>query len=224
LLRVELHTHSIASDGALEPKEILSVAAARGCTGVAITDHDTFRGAKMALESADIRGTIVIPGIEVRSVWGDILVLCDSIPDVIPPRDPWELREWAEGYSCLVIPTHPLHPVRSSVGERRLREGASLWDAVEVWNPRGPPWSNWRAERVAAELGLPGVSGSDAHVSREVCSAPILIDGDVSGAEDVLDVIRRGIVRYTRPYMGLSAAAEALWWAVRRRLHGLHGR
>jgi predicted metal-dependent phosphoesterase TrpH len=42
--RVDLHSHSTASDGALSPGQLVRAAAAAGLTGLALTDHDTVDG------------------------------------------------------------------------------------------------------------------------------------------------------------------------------------
>lgn len=42
--RIDLHTHSTASDGTDTPEELLRVATAAGLDAVALTDHDTTRG------------------------------------------------------------------------------------------------------------------------------------------------------------------------------------
>ena len=43
-MRIDLHTHSTASDGTLSPPEVVSSAAAAGLDVVALTDHDTTAG------------------------------------------------------------------------------------------------------------------------------------------------------------------------------------
>ena len=44
----DLHSHSTASDGALKPEELVSRAAARGLTHLALTDHDNASGVAQA--------------------------------------------------------------------------------------------------------------------------------------------------------------------------------
>jgi predicted metal-dependent phosphoesterase TrpH len=61
----DLHLHSNASDGALEPAELLAHASACGVGAAAITDHDTL-AAYDGLETGPVR---VIPGIEFSTNW-----------------------------------------------------------------------------------------------------------------------------------------------------------
>lgn len=61
---VDLHTHSTASDGALEPDELVARAADRGVRVLALTDHDTMAGVARAQAAADVHGVRLIPGVE----------------------------------------------------------------------------------------------------------------------------------------------------------------
>jgi len=51
--RIELHAHTHFSDGALSPAELVSLAAERGITALAITDHDSVDGVPPAMAAAD---------------------------------------------------------------------------------------------------------------------------------------------------------------------------
>ncbi len=65
---VDLHLHTLASDGRLTPTELVSLAAGQGLKTVAVTDHDTTDGLEEAFDAArefpDLR---VIPGIELSA-------------------------------------------------------------------------------------------------------------------------------------------------------------
>lgn len=62
---IDLHTHSIASDGSMSPAEIVRHAKEKGLAAIALTDHDTVDGVKDALEEGERIGIEVIPGIEI---------------------------------------------------------------------------------------------------------------------------------------------------------------
>ncbi|HEY5584081.1 MAG TPA: PHP domain-containing protein [Ruminiclostridium sp.] len=62
---IDLHTHSIASDGSMSPAEIVRNAKGKGLAAIALTDHDTVDGVKEALEEGERIGIEVIPGIEI---------------------------------------------------------------------------------------------------------------------------------------------------------------
>lgn len=62
-MRIDLHTHSTASDGTDTPAELVRKAAAAGLDVVALTDHDTTRGHAEAL-SALPAGLTLVTGAE----------------------------------------------------------------------------------------------------------------------------------------------------------------
>ena len=226
-LLFETHAHTTASDGYLTPLELVRLARHRGCSAVAVTDHDTLEGGLMAYKASTRLGlgVIVVPGVEVRTSWGDVLALCREPPSREPPVDvhPALLRDWADAENCILVAAHPYATWRHGMGGRRLVEGAAegLWDAVEAWNQRTPPPLNALAARAAVKLGLPLTSGSDAHVPRELCGSPMRIGADSLDPlrpDDLVDAI---VKRYAKPSTGLpgpAAIAQAAAWAVMRRL------
>jgi len=54
--RIDLHTHSTASDGTLTPTELMRAAKAAGLSAIALTDHDTFEGLPEARAEAERQG------------------------------------------------------------------------------------------------------------------------------------------------------------------------
>ena len=66
---VDYHTHSLASDGALSPPELLSRARASGVTKFAITDHDTTAGYLSVKDSDDAKAVGLISGVELSCKW-----------------------------------------------------------------------------------------------------------------------------------------------------------
>lgn len=68
-LRVDLHSHSTASDGALSPAELVRRAAAQGVGLLALTDHDTVAGLDEAGAEADRQGLRLVPGVELSVAW-----------------------------------------------------------------------------------------------------------------------------------------------------------
>lgn len=69
--RIDLHTHSTASDGSCTPTEVMEAAVNAGLAAVALTDHDTMQGVPEAMEAAEKLDIECIPGIELSAVYGD---------------------------------------------------------------------------------------------------------------------------------------------------------
>lgn len=65
--RIDLHTHTTASDGTLHPRELVALAAGKGLAAVAITDHDTTEGVPEALAASKEFAIRVIPGVEINT-------------------------------------------------------------------------------------------------------------------------------------------------------------
>lgn len=67
-MRIDLHTHSTASDGTLTPAELVRAAAAAGLDVVALTDHDTTAGWAPATAALP-EGLTLVPGAELSCRW-----------------------------------------------------------------------------------------------------------------------------------------------------------
>jgi hypothetical protein len=65
--RVDLHTHTNVSDGALAPEVLVERAAAVGLHHLAITDHDAVDALPAAVQRARLKGLDLIPGIELST-------------------------------------------------------------------------------------------------------------------------------------------------------------
>jgi hypothetical protein len=61
---VDLHVHSIYSDGTLSPVELVKMAAERSLAAIAIADHDSVDGIDEALEAGARLGVEVVPAVE----------------------------------------------------------------------------------------------------------------------------------------------------------------
>lgn len=94
---IDLHTHSLRSDGALSPADLVKRAAARGVKIQALSDHDTLAGVAEATATGSALGVRIIPATELNteSEWGDAHVLgyfIDPADSALEERLRW-LRE-----------------------------------------------------------------------------------------------------------------------------------
>ena len=67
---IDLHLHTTASDGLLQPSELVSRAAAFGLRTISVTDHDTCAGLTEADDVARRLGLRLISGVEITAVEG----------------------------------------------------------------------------------------------------------------------------------------------------------
>lgn len=69
---VDLHVHSTASDGTLNPEDVVKLAAKAGLAAIALTDHDTIAGVACAVNAGLKWDVEVIPGVEVSSAYESV--------------------------------------------------------------------------------------------------------------------------------------------------------
>jgi len=191
MLACDLHVHSnFSKDGESSIEEILKCAEEAGLDAIAITDHDSVDGVKRALACSTT--VLVIPGIEVSTKQGHLLVL--GVTDLIPAGlDVIVTVEIARRMGALAILPHPYHMWRHGVA-RRKKAGMDIVDAVEVFNSRYIVGSaNTKAARIAKRLGKPCVGGSDAHNARFVGFGRTFVDAE-KNVPAILDAIRAGKV------------------------------
>lgn len=61
---IDLHTHTIFSDGTLTPEALLEEAHWKGLSALAVTDHDHIGALPRAMEAGGREGVEVVPGVE----------------------------------------------------------------------------------------------------------------------------------------------------------------
>lgn len=67
----DLHSHSTASDGTLEPAQLVARAQAAGVDVLALTDHDTLDGYAAAARAAARARLQLVPGVEISVSWNN---------------------------------------------------------------------------------------------------------------------------------------------------------
>ncbi|HEX8347885.1 MAG TPA: PHP domain-containing protein, partial [Actinoplanes sp.] len=88
-MRIDLHTHSTASDGTLTPAELVAAGAAAGLDVMAITDHDTTGGWAAAV-AARPAGLSLVRGAELSCRWhgADPAVPLHLLAYLFDPEEP----------------------------------------------------------------------------------------------------------------------------------------
>ncbi len=154
---IDLHTHSTVSDGSDAPEHIPVLAAAAGCTAVALTDHDRLDGIPAARASAEAVGVELVPGCElsceVESGTMHVLVYFLE-PGEGPLQDELvhlqEVRDARNRAMCglLGLSYDDLQAEAGGIGAGRphaaallMRDGraTSIQDAFDRWLGKGKP-------------------------------------------------------------------------------------
>lgn len=66
---IDLHSHSLYSDGSDSPAELIEKAKAAGLSALSLTDHDTVKGVPYAIEAAVGSDLEIIPGVELTTFY-----------------------------------------------------------------------------------------------------------------------------------------------------------
>ena len=189
LLRVEFHCHTVCSmDSSNKLAQLLKLAPERGIDRLAITDHNTIRGALKAKEMAP---ELVIIGEEVMTTRGELLASCELTHKDRVMAETEALARLHEQGAFISVP-HPFDLMRHGWQMHDLQEILPQVDAVEVFNARC--WKrgvNELAEAFAAEHDMPGTVGSDAHSYIGLGLATMLLP-HFTTADELRGVIRQG--------------------------------
>lgn len=164
---IDFHVHTCYSlDAVTPPRLAIEVARRRGLDGIAVTDHDTVRGALETVKANPYDDFLVIPGIEVKSDEGDVIGLYVTeeirsrrFADVIA-----EIR--AQG-GVVYLP----HPIRTFGVDRvpGIYAGYAGIDAWERYNGRYNAKEFAQADSAFEALRIPrSFCGSDAHFPWEI--------------------------------------------------------
>ncbi len=77
--KVDLHIHSTASDGSLDPAAIVTLAVQQGLRAIALTDHDTVAGVQQLLKHPIPESVEFLTGIEISAAPPDEIACQGSI-------------------------------------------------------------------------------------------------------------------------------------------------
>jgi predicted metal-dependent phosphoesterase TrpH len=165
-MKIDLHSHTLCSKDSFNQYDLIIAAVQRaGLDGIAVTDHNEFRG---ALEMKRRAPFIVIPSEEIKTSRGEIIghFLQEWIPPGLEPLE--TVRRIHEQGGLAYVP-HPFDEVRGSRLQREaLIEVTPYIDVLEVFNARNAlPRYNARALEYARVNNLLGGAGSDAHTYAE---------------------------------------------------------
>lgn len=196
--KIDLHAHSSWSRDCLVPLEtIIQICSVRGINRIAITDHNTIEGAKLAKGLAP---NLIIIGEEIMTSQGELLgyFLQETVPPGLSPQRTIELLR---DQGAIISVAHPFDRLRrGSWSTSELLRIVDQIDAIEIFNA-GCPFlaSNHKAQIFAAQHHLLGTVGSDAHIPQAYGRA-VLCGKPFSGPLEFLEFIRgASIVEGTFP-------------------------
>ena len=202
-LTLDLHVHTNYShDGHDSVEKIVDSAISKNLDGIAICDHDTMNGSYAAQKyvADNELGLIIIPGIEVTTAKGHLIVLGmeEGIEKGLSPEETIRIARQREkkNSTVVIIAPHPYHPFRHSIGNLCVHPELDI-DAIEIYNSRYfSGVANEIARRKAARRNITAVAGSDAHSAECVGLATVEVDVEIEQQSEqkmLLDATLSGI-------------------------------
>jgi len=168
----DLHIHSKYSyDSILEPRTIITVAKKRNLNGIAITDHNTIKGALVAQKENQDQDFDIIVGAEIKTNIGDIVGL--HLQEEIKSRNFIETVDEIKRQGGVSVLAHPFRKQTNYTSDEIRRV-----DLIEAFNARSPRSANIKAKTLATQYKKDVVAGSDAHLSFEIGKGRTTVTSD----------------------------------------------
>jgi predicted metal-dependent phosphoesterase TrpH len=190
IIAVEFHCHTDYSrDSSNEVAELITAAREKGIDRLAVTDHNTIRG---ALAAKALAPELIIVGEEILTERGELIAyfVSEEIPRGTLAAE--ALARLKAQNAFISIP-HPFDWRRHGWREEELLELLPQVDAVEVFNARCLQKSyNDRALALALEHDIPMLAGSDAHSLVELGLALTYLP-PFNSADELRAVVRQSL-------------------------------
>jgi len=205
LIDLHTHTHPLSHDSLLSADELIEAAKAARLDGVCLTEHDFFWDPTEVAALRKRHNFLVIPGIEVNTEDGHIVVFgLDRF--VYGMHRVHELARLAQTAGAVMIAAHPYRrqlPFElrhegdwTQALERAVANPALAHvTAIETQNGRGTDRENAFSTEVAARLNLPNTGSSDAHERKDIGRAATQLDRKITNLEGLITELRAGRVK-----------------------------
>ena len=100
--KLDMHTHTVASDGSESAEELVKLAFSRGLELISITDHDSIDSLEAGDKEASKLGITFINGLELSVVYYH--------PDYKDGKRPMEVHLLGYDFDASTNPTNPTNP------------------------------------------------------------------------------------------------------------------
>ncbi len=219
MIKVDLHTHSVASpDGSITAQDYARVLSEGTLDCVAVTDHNRIDFALELQKSLGVESVIV--GEEIMTNEGEVVGL--FLHELIQPGQTLEatVEEIKQQGGVVYIP-HPLETVRKGLPAEAMERIASHIDVVESANGRaylqnkGPQAHAWAYTRRITTF-----ASSDAHRAKALGKTFTLLT-EVPTKETIIALAKKGRKTYARPNLGdvLAPKRAKIVKKIRRQKH-----
>lgn len=191
-MKFDLHVHSEYSfDSNMSISDIIKKAA-KTLDGIAITDHDSISGHMEAEKECKKRGIIFIPGMELKTPSGDIVLLgVREMPDIETFQ---QLEDFIKDNNAAMFLAHPFAGPVPGKPFTEIPEILKALHGIEIYNAFTPLEANLKAMKFAKEQGMTAVATTDAH-HLELIGKAFTIADNISSSDDFIQTLKKGNVR-----------------------------
>ncbi len=196
-LKLDLHVHThVSKDSIASADSVCKKLKKIGFAGLALTDHNTYKGIPDMKLACKERNLTLIEGIEIQTNYGEIIVLFATEPVSLRNLEYEAICEDARSKDGLIVIPHPFDTKRKSrlvleyIHPNTLKK---YTDGVELYNSRiiDPKEPIKRALKFKNKFDLFETGGSDAHQPRELGNAYTIIPEDCSYALQNSDDLKK---------------------------------
>lgn len=188
MFKADLHIHTHYSrDSIINLEELIKKAREIGLNAIAITDHDTIKGALKIFREYDGKDIIIIPGIEITTKYGHLLALnITTLPKMRGSLN--EIIDSIHKKGGIAVPAHPFDYFRRF---KHLEKNIGYMDAIEAANASSLRLYRdiGKAMEFSEKYDIGYTAGSDAHIIDAVGNVYLYSENPIQSIDDIIQYI-----------------------------------
>jgi predicted metal-dependent phosphoesterase TrpH len=199
ILDLHLHTTAYSACSEMSPDELMATAKEIGLDGACITEHDRIWSVEEASALSEKHGLRVFRGMEVTTSGGDVVVF--GLEE--EPNEMWtpaELKEKVDAVGGVAIAAHPFRgfllfgfsSLQMELSQAVNNPTFAHVHGMEICNGMVTDEENTFAAKVADEIGLLKVGGSDAHTTDNVGVCATRFEDQIADERQLIQAILSG--------------------------------
>ena len=180
-MKYDLHIHSIYSKcSSIKPSTILKKAIKQKLDGIAITDHNSIKGAIVTKKLNKDKNLDIIVGAEIKTNYGDVVAL--YLNEDIKKRNLFDVIDEAKSQDAILFVAHPFRMVSWLKFKYPIEKLEGIIPAIETLNSRNVGFGNMIAKKRTNTLNFAKLGCSDAHIPLDIGKAYTEFDGTLRKA------------------------------------------
>ncbi len=201
---IDLHSHTwpLSDDSLLDPGDLIERTKAAGLDGICLTEHDYFWDHDKVRELAQRHQFLVIPGCEINTEEGHLLVFGLRTYSYGMHRAR-ELARLVEAEGGAMVAAHPYRrqmpwkpddpeDYHRALEKAKTNSAYQYCQGLEIENGRGSERENAFARRLATELRMAGTAGTDSHARKDIARCATYFEGDITSVDDLIRELKSG--------------------------------